>query len=92
MESILILFLIIVITGGLVLAYIYYLKEKSDKLQLIQQGICPDCRQKTIGIADKKNGGCSGISLVQFECLECGYKNSFSIKENSLCNEKLCKR
>lgn len=92
MYSIFTLLFIIVIFGGLIWAYFYYLDEKAGKLQLIEQGICPECRQETIEIADEKSGGCSGVSLVQFECSECGYKDSYAINGGSSCGGGSCKR
>ncbi len=93
MYNILTFIFVIVIFGGLVWAYFYYLKEKAGKLQLIEQGICPECREKTIEVADQKGGGCSGVNLVQFECTNCNYTDSFSIGGgSSCCSGDSCKR
>jgi len=61
-----------------VVAYIYYLREKNDQLQIIQSGTCPKCGHKSIVLSDQRGGGC-GPKLVTFSCPECGYQNSFSI-------------
>ncbi len=70
---------IIVIVGGLLWAYIVFLNEKGDRLNLINQGICPKCKKRAIELVDQKGGGCSGTSFVEFECKECGYHDSFNI-------------
>jgi len=76
--------MLIVLTGS-VLVYVYYLKEKKEQLDSIKRGFCPKCKQKTIELSDQRSGGCSGPKILSFECLECGYTNSFSVQNNSSC-------
>ncbi len=90
MYTLLTLLFIIVIAGGLIWAYIYYLGEKGEKLKLIQQGICPDCKQHTIEIINQKGGGCSGTAFVEFKCTNCNYTDSFNLGGGS-CGGGSCK-
>ncbi len=62
-----------------VLAYYLYIRHKGAKLQKIEQGICPECGQKTIALKTKKGGGCSGTSNVTYRCENCGYEEDFNI-------------
>ncbi len=84
------LLFIAVVIGGLVWAYIIYLNEKGDRLNLINRGICPKCKEKTIELIDQKGGGCSGTAFVEFECTACGYHDSFNIGGGS-CGSGGCK-
>jgi hypothetical protein len=84
------LLFIVVIVGGLVWAYISFLNEKGDRLNLINKGICPSCKKETIELVDQKGGGCSGTAFVEFECRECGYHDSFNIGGGS-CGSGGCK-
>ncbi len=83
MYELLMLLFIAVIVGGLIWAYIHYLNEKGERLKLINQGICPKCKQKSIVLLDQKGGGCSGTAFVEFECQMCKYHDSFNIKGGS---------
>ena len=60
------------------MGYVYYLREKNEQLRMIQNGICPRCKRKSIVVSDERGGGC-GPKLVTFSCTECGYQNSFSM-------------
>ncbi len=75
----------LIILIGSVFTYIYYLKEKKEQLAAIERGFCPKCQQKSIELTDQRSGGCSGPKLLTFECLECGYTNSFSVQNNQNC-------
>ncbi len=90
MYTLLTLLFVIVIAGGLIWAYVHYLGEKGEKLKLIQQGICPDCKQHTIEIINQKGGGCSGTAFVEFKCINCGYTDSFNLGGGS-CGGGSCK-
>jgi len=68
-----------IILLGSVSVYAYYLKEKKEQLDAIKRGFCPKCHQKSIEIIDQRSVGCSGPKILSFECLECGYINSFSV-------------
>ncbi len=68
---------ILVILG--VLAYYLFIKEKSQKLDLIEKGICPRCENETIELKRNKSGGCSGTSNVIYRCSSCGYEEDFNV-------------
>jgi len=84
LDYYLLAFMLIILIGS-VLVYIYYLKEKKEQLDTIKRGVCPKCKQKTIELSDQRSGGCSGPKILSFECLECGYGNSFAVENNSSC-------
>jgi RNase P subunit RPR2 len=73
---------LVILFGGSVVGYAYYLKEKKEQLDSIKRGFCPQCHQKSIEISDERGGGC-GPKLISFECKECGYQNSFSVENGS---------
>jgi len=75
----------LIILIGSVFAYIYYLKEKKEQLDAIRRGFCPKCHQKSIELTDQRSGGCSGPKILSFECMECGYTNSFSVQGGGGC-------
>jgi len=82
-QTILILLFIIIIAGGLVWAYFNYLEQKAEKLKLINQGICPECKNETMEVINQKGGGCSGTSFVEFRCSNCKYEDSFNLAGGS---------
>jgi len=84
MDIYLLAFLIIILFGS-VIVYIYYLKDKNEQLNSIKRGFCPKCKQDSIELTDKRSGGCGSPSLITFECLECGYTNSFAINSGGSC-------
>ncbi len=90
MYTIAVLLFIVVIVGGLLWAYFNYLGEKGERLKLINQGICPKCKQRTMEVIDQKGGGCSGTAFVQFECSNCKFGDSFNIGGGS-CGSGGCK-
>jgi len=81
----------LIILAGSVFVYIYYLKEKKEQLDAIKRGFCPKCHQKSIELTDKRSGGCSGPQMLTFECLECGYVNSFAVDNGGSCGTGGCK-
>jgi len=81
----------LIILAGSVFVYIYYLKEKKEQLDAIKRGFCPRCQQKSIELTDKRSGGCSGPQMLTFECLECGYVNSFAVENGGSCGTGSCK-
>jgi predicted nucleic-acid-binding Zn-ribbon protein len=81
-EMLNILFTLTII-GGILWAYVMYFNEKADDLVLIQSGICPKCRDKSMVVDDQKSGGCSGTKLVKYRCERCGYSDSFNIDGGS---------
>ena len=90
MYNIFVLLFTIFIVLALIWAYFKYLAEKGDKLKLLNQGICPQCNQKSIEIVNQKGGGCSGTSFVEFKCFKCDYHDSFNIGGGS-CGSGGCK-
>ena len=83
-------FMIITLIGS-VTVYIYYLKEKKEHLDSIKRGFCPKCRQNSIELTDQRSGGCSGPQILSFECLECGYANTFAVENGGSCGTGGCK-
>lgn len=90
MDFYLLAFMLIILVGS-VLAYIYYLKEKKEELDSIRRGFCPRCKQNTIELTDQRSSGCSGPQMISFECLECGYTNSFAVQNPNSCNSGSCR-
>ena len=82
-------FLIIILIGS-VTVYIYYLKEKKEQLSIIERGFCPRCKHNSIELVDKRSGGCSGPQILSFECMECGYHNSFAVESGGGCGSGRC--
>lgn len=85
MDFYLLAFLFIILIGS-VLVYIYYLKEKKEQLDSIRRGFCPQCKQDNIELIDQRSGGCSGSQMLTFECLDCGYINSFAVDSSDSCS------
>jgi len=81
----------LIILIGSVFVYIYYLKEKKEQLDAIKRGFCPRCQHKSIELTDKRSSGCSGPQMLTFECLECGYVNSFAVENGGSCGTDRCK-
>ena len=73
------LFFLLITIIGLVVSYIYFMKEKKAQLQAINQGICPKCHQQSMELIDQRSTGCSGPKLMTFECKNCQYVNTFHI-------------
>ncbi len=89
MDPYLLAFMIIILTGS-VIVYIYYLKEKKVELESINRGFCPKCHQNSIELVDQRSSGCSGPKLLSYECLECGYYNSFAVDSSGGCGSGRC--
>ncbi len=89
MDYYLLAFMLIVLVGS-VLVYIYYLKEKKEHLDSIKRGFCPKCNQKSIELSDQRSSGCSSPQILSFECLECGYANSFAVENMGSCKSDSC--
>jgi RNase P subunit RPR2 len=81
----------LIVLIGSVFVYIYYLKEKKEQLDAIKRGFCPRCHQKSIELTDKRSSGCSGPQMLTFECLECGYVNSFAVENGGSCGTGGCR-
>jgi RNase P subunit RPR2 len=91
MDYYLLAFMLIILSGS-VLVYIYYLKEKKEQLDSIKRGFCPKCKLKSIELTDQRSSGCSGPKILSFECLECGYINSFAVEKSSRCGTGDCSK
>ncbi len=81
----------LIVLIGSVSVYTYYLKEKKVELDSIKRGFCPKCHQKSIELTDQRSGGCSGPKILSFECIECGYTNSFAVENDGSCGSGSCK-
>ncbi|GEM_PF-458933 len=84
MDFYLLAFMLIILVGS-VMVYIYYLKEKKEQLDSIRRGFCPRCKQDDIELTDQRSSGCSGPKMLTFECLSCGYINSFAVDSSDSC-------
>lgn len=90
MDFYLLAFMLMLLVGS-VLTYLYYLKEKKEQLDTIRRGFCPQCKQSNIELTDQRSGGCSGPTMMTFECSECGYSNNFSVQNPNSCGTGGCK-
>ena len=84
------LFFLLIVSIGLIVSYIYFMKEKKAQLMAIEQGICPKCHQPTIEIIDQRSTGCSGPKMITFECKNCKYTSTFHISGNGGCGSGRC--
>jgi len=84
MDFYLLAFLLLLLLGS-VIVYTYYLKEKKEELDSIKRGFCPQCKEEGIELTDQRSGGCSGPKMMMFECLSCGYTNSFAVQNPDSC-------
>ena len=84
MDFYLLAFMLIILVGS-VMVYIYYLKEKKEQLDSIRRGFCPSCKQDDIALTDPRSAGCSAPKMLTFECLSCGYINSFTVDGSDSC-------
>jgi RNase P subunit RPR2 len=80
----------LILIVGIVVSYIYFMKEKKENLMAIEQGICPKCQKPTIEIIDQRSTGCSGPKMVTFECKECKYHSVFHISGGTSCGSGRC--
>ena len=64
---------------GLVVSYVYFMREKKENLQAIQEGICPKCHKESMELIDQRSTGCSGPKMLTFECQSCDYINTFNV-------------
>jgi len=79
------LFFLFIVIIGLIISYIYFMREKKRNLQTIQQGICPKCHQQSMELIDQRSTGCGGPKMLTFECKNCEYINTFHIESNGNC-------
>ena len=83
------LFFLLIVIIGLVISYIYFMREKKENLQAIQQGICPKCHQEGMELIDQRSTGCSGPKMLTFECKECSYIGTFHVNGGN-CSSGRC--
>jgi RNase P subunit RPR2 len=89
MDYYLLAFMLIILAGS-VFVYAYYLKEKKEQLASIKRGFCPQCKQDSVELTDKRSGGCSAPQMITFECISCGYTNAFAIATDGTCGTGAC--
>ena len=84
----LLLFLIVVFS------ILLFIKNKHSRLDKLTKGICPTCGAKTKTFYDEntkttfkseaitakvlRNGGCSGVNDIEYNCKVCGLKEVYS--------------
>ena len=73
------LFFLLIVSFGLVISYTYFMREKKENLQAIQNGICPKCHKETMELIDQRSNGCSGPKMLTFECGSCEYVGTFHV-------------
>ena len=76
------LFFLLLIGSGLILSYLYFMREKKESLNAIQDGICPKCHKESIELIDQRSNGCSAPKMLTFECKSCEYVGTFHINKN----------
>lgn len=95
------LFLILILFLISIFSVLLYFKTKVNRLDLLNSGECPTCKQKRKTFSDKntnttftsevissrvlKNHGCSGVIEVEYSCKNCGLKEVHSINSSSNC-------
>lgn len=95
------LFLILILFLISIFSVLLYFKTKVNRLDLLNSGECPTCKQKRKTFFDKntnttftsevissrvlKNHGCSGVIEVEYTCKNCGLKEVHSINSSSNC-------
>ncbi len=80
---------LIIVSGGLIVSYIYFMREKKANLRAIEQGICPKCEQPNMELIDQRSTGCSGPKMLTFECQTCKYTTVFNINSGG-CGSGKC--
>lgn len=94
------LFLILILFLISIFSVLLYFKTKKSRLDSLNSGECPTCKEKRKTFTDKntnttftqevitsrvlKNHGCSGVIEIEFTCKNCGLKEVHQIS-NSGC-------
>lgn len=94
------LFLILILFLISIFSVLLYFKTKKSRLDSLNSGECPTCKEKRKIFTDKntnttftqevitsrvlKNHGCSGVVEIEFTCKNCGLKEVHQIS-NSGC-------
>ena len=92
------LFIILILFLISIFSVLLYFKTKVNRLDLLNSGECPTCKQKRKSFFDKntnttftseiissrvlKNHGCSGVVEIEFSCKNCGLKEVHSINSS----------
>jgi C4-type Zn-finger protein len=95
------LFIILILFLISIFSVLLYFKTKVNRLDLLNSGECPTCKQKRKTFFDKntnttftsevissrvlRNHGCSGVIEVEYSCKNCGLKEVHSINSSSNC-------
>ena len=95
------LFIILILFLISIFSVLLYFKTKVNRLDLLNSGECPTCKQKRKTFFDKntnttftsevissrvlKNHGCSGVIEVEYSCKNCGLKEVHSTNSSSNC-------
>ena len=95
MQTLLFILILFLIS---IFSVLLYFKTKVNRLDLLNSGECPTCKQKRKSFFDKntnttftseiissrvlKNHGCSGVVEIEFSCKNCGLKEVHSINSS----------
>lgn len=87
MQTIILLLILLLVA---VFSTMLYLKNKTSRIDTLNQGECPDCHEKTKVFYDEKmrttfkteiikakllkSHGCSGIKEIEYTCTNCNLK------------------
>ncbi|MBP9490526.1 MAG: hypothetical protein KBE77_03685 [Aliarcobacter sp.] len=93
------LFLILILFLISIFSVLLYFKTKKNRLDTLNSGECPLCKEKRKVFTDKntnttftqevissrvlKNHGCSGVIEVEYSCKNCGLKEVHSINSSN---------
>jgi hypothetical protein len=83
------LFFLVLVSVGIIISYVYFMKEKKKNLSIVEQGICPKCHKESMELIDQRGGGCSGTKMLTFKCQSCHYVNTFNVDGGS-CSSGRC--
>lgn len=84
MELLQIISLLSLVVIPLIL-YVKNLNKNNEELINIEKtNKCPKCNSLNIDF-DTQGNGCSGTNTLKFECLDCNYKNVYTVPNNTSC-------
>ena len=85
-----------------IFSVLLYYKNKHSRVDKLNKGICPSCKDKGKTFYDDKtkttfkvevissrvlkNHGCSGVIDIEYTCKSCGLKEVYSQKETPNCS------
>jgi hypothetical protein len=95
------LFIILILFLISIFSVLLYFKTSKSRLDSLNSGECPRCREKRKIFFDKntnttftqevvssnilKNHGCSGVVEIEYSCKNCGLKEVHSVNSSSNC-------